>query len=279
LKGYNNHIMKFDLQRTQQIFIVVILGLVGLAILVGGGIGLSWYVGRQQTGDCNVADLQLYGSVVYYSNEGGNASNTADQTAAEAIRQQIEQADADASIKAILLQVDSPGGDPVAGEDIADALKQSTKPTVVFAADEDTSAAYWASTGAKWIIASADSNLIDIGVTESYLDAEKQNEQNGLTFESLTAGQYKDMGNPDAPLTDAERAFILRDLNIADQNFIDQVAVNRTLSVASVTAIADGSSMEGAMALKDGLIDQIGSIYDAENYIKGKIGEDVTLCQ
>lgn len=272
--------MKLDLQRTQQVLVVVILGLGCLAILVGGGIGLSWYWGQQQTESCNVADLQLYGSLVYYPNEGGNdASNTLDQTASEDIRQQIEQADADSSIKAILLQVDSPGGDPVAGEDIADALKQSTKPTVVLAADEDDSAAYWASTGAKWIVASADSDLIDIGVTASYLDQEKQDEQNGLTFESLTAGQYKDMENPDAPLTDAERAIIEKNLNITDQNFIDQVAASRNLSIASVTAIANGSSMEGAEALRDGLIDQIGSIYDAENYIKGKIGEDVTLCQ
>jgi protease-4 len=274
-----NYIMKFNFQRTQQILIVVILGLGCLAILIGGGIALSWYWGQQQTESCNVADLQLYGSVVYYPNEGSDASGTLDQTASEDIRQQIEQADADPSIKAILLQVDSPGGDPVAGEDIADALKQSSKPTVVLAADEDTSAAYWASTGAQKIFASADSELVDIGVTESYLNDEKQNEQNGLTFEALTAGQYKDMGNPDAPLTATERALMLQNLNITDQNFVGQVAANRNLSVASVTAIADGSYMEGAMALKDGLIDQIGSIYDVGNYLKGKIGEDVTLCQ
>lgn len=270
--------MNFNLQRTQQVLIVVVLGLIALAIIIGGVMRLSWYAG-QQPSSCNVADLQLYGSLVYYPNEGGNASGTADQTASEDIRQQIEQADADPSIKAILLQVDSPGGDPVAGGDIADALKQSSKPTVVLAADEDTSAAYWASTGAKWIFASADSALGDIGVTQSYLDQTKQDQANGLTFESLTAGQYKDMGSPDAPLTDAERALFLRDLNLTDQNFIDQVAANRNLSVASVTAIADGSSMEGAMALKDGLIDQIGSIYDVENYLKGKIGEDANLCQ
>ena len=266
-------------QKAKDILQVVILACIALVIIIGGGIGLLWYWGQQQTESCNVADLQLYGAVTYYPNEGGNASNTADQTASEDIRRQIEQADADSSIKAILLQVDSPGGDPVAGEDIADALRQSTKLTVVLAADEDDSAAYWASTGAKWIVASANSDLIDIGVTASYLDDEKQNEQNGLTFEPLAAGEYKDMENPDAPLTDAERAIIQKNLDITDQNFIDQVAANRNLSIASLTAIANGSFMEGAEALKDGLIDQIGSIYDAENYIKGKIGDDAVLCQ
>jgi protease-4 len=270
--------MHSKLEKAKGILQILVLACVTLAIIISGSIWLSWYT-SQRPMSCNVADIQLYGSVVYYPNEGGDASGSLDQTASEDIRQQIEQANADPGIKAILLQVDSPGGDPVAGEDIADALRQSNKPTVVLAADQDTSAAYWASTGAKWIIASADSALGDIGVTQSYLQQTNQNQQNGLTFESLSAGLYKDMGNPNAPLTDAERALILRDLNIADKNFIAQVAVNRKLSVASVTAIADGSSMEGAMALKDGLIDQIGSIYDAENYIKGKIGEDVTLCQ
>lgn len=270
--------MKLNLQPTKELLVVCILGLIALVILIAGGIGLSWYMGQQPT-SCNVAVAQLYGSLVYYPNEGGNASGTLDQTASEDIRHEIEAADADPSIKAILLQIDSPGGDPVAAEDIATALKHATKPTVALIADSGTSGAYWAATGAQTIFASADSVVGDIGVTQSYLDDEKQNEQNGLTFEALTAGKYKDMGNPDAPLTDAERALFQRDLNITDQNFIDAVAQNRDISVASVTAIADGSSMLGQMALNDGLIDKIGNIYDVENYLKGKIGDNATLCQ
>ncbi len=87
------------------------------------------------------------------------------------------------------------------------------------------------------------------------------------------------MGNPNTPLTPEEKAFFQRDLNIEMQNFIDSVAQNRNLSVASVTAIANGSSMLGKMALQDGLIDKIGNIYDVEDYLKGKIGSDVTLCE
>jgi protease-4 len=271
--------VKLNLQTTKEISIISILAVSTLAILVGGGIGLWWYW-NQQPQSCNVAVAQLYGSLVYYSNEGGNdASNTLDQTASEDVRQQIEAADADSSIKAILLQIDSPGGDPVAGEDIATALKRATKPTVALIADEGDSGAYWAATGAQTIFASANSSVGDIGVTGSYLDETKQDEQNGLTFIPLTAGKYKDMGNPDAPLTPAEKAMDLRDLNVMMQNFINTVAENRNLSVASVTAIANGSSLLGKTALKDGLIDKIGSIYDVENYLKGKIGDDITLCQ
>src|ERR1019366_7232753 len=155
--------------------------------------------------------------------------------------------------------------------------KHATKPTVALIGDEGTSAAYWAATGAGTIFASADSVLADIGVTQTYLDQTDQNSQNGLKFISLTAGQYKDMGNPNAPLTPAEKALFQRDLDITMQNFINAVAQNRNLSVSSVQAIADGSSMEGAMALKDGLIDKIGNMYDVEDYLKGKIGEDAVV--
>ncbi len=271
--------MKFNLQSTKESLMVTVLGLVALAILIGGVISLSEYW-NQQPKSCNVAVVQLYGSVVYYPNENGNdASNTLNQTASEDIRQQIEMADADPNIKAIVLHIDSFGGNPVAGEDIATALKHANKPTVALVGDMGTSAAYWAATGAETIFASANSTLVDIGVTQSYLDNVKQNEQNGQTFVSLTAGKYKDAGNPDTPLTTEEKALFQRDLNIMMQNFISSVARNRNLSVASVTTIADGSSMLGKMALQNKLIDKIGNIYDVQNYLKGKIGEDVTLCQ
>jgi protease-4 len=275
--------MKLDLSTAKELLIVVVLGFIALAILIGGWMGFSWYQGQQEgsqgSENCNVADITLYGSLVYYPGEGLDASSTGDQTAAEDVRRQIEDADADSSVKAIFLQIDSPGGDPVAGEDVAAALKHASKPTVALIADEGDSAAYWAATGAQTIFASTDSSVGDIGVTQSYLDDTKQDEENGLTFVSLTAGKYKDMGDPDSPLTPEERALFERDLNITMQNFINTVAANRNLSVASVTALADGSSMTGQMAREDGLIDKVGNIYDVQDYLKGKIGEDVTLCE
>lgn len=270
--------MNMDLERSQKFLVVVILGLAALAIIVGGYIGLSRYASRQPSA-CNVADLTLYGGLVYYPGEGLDPASSGDQTASEDIRHGIEAADADPNVKAILLQIDSNGGDPVAGEDVATALKHATKPTVALVADMGDSAAYWAATGAQTIFASANSSLGDIGVTGSYLDETRQDEENGLTFIPLTAGIYKDMGNPDSPLTPTEQALIQRDLNITMQSFIGQVAQNRNLSVASVTAIANGSSMLGAMALHDGLIDKIGDIYDAENYLTGKIGSAAVLCR
>lgn len=273
--------MSSHLERAKTLATVILLSVVSL-FLIGIGIAALVEAAQNQPAPCNVADVTVYGPLIYYPNEGLTGEedpSTVDQTAAENVRQEIEEADADPSVKAILVQIDSPGGDPVAGEDISTALKHASKPTVALVADEGTSAAYWAASGAQTIFASANSELVDIGVTESYLDQTKEDEDNGLTFVSLTAGEYKDMGNPDTTLTPAEHALIIRDLDITDQNFIADVAANRNLSVASVTAVANGSAMLGAMALQNGLIDKIGDIYDAESFISQKIGTSAALCE
>ena len=273
--------MNSDLHRTREFLITLILGLVALGLVIGGVTTLLRYR-SQQPGACNVATVQLYGSLVYHPNESsesGADSSTADQTAAEDVRQEIEAADADPSVQAILLQIDSPGGDPVAGEDVAAALKHASKPTVALIGDEGDSAAYWAATGADTIFASANSSVGDIGVTESYLDQTRQDEENGLTFVPLTAGVYKDMGNPDAQLSPAERAIIQGELDATRDNFVADVAANRNLSVASVTALADGSDMLGQTAIQKGLIDKIGTIYDVEDFLSKKLNTDAVLCE
>ena len=122
--------MHANLQKAKEVLVVAILALAAFSVLIGGAIALSWY-NSQQPPSCNVADLKLYGSLAYYPAESSGAATSAlgdgslDQTASEDLRQEIEQADADPNIKAILMQVDSPGGDPVAGEDIATALQRS----------------------------------------------------------------------------------------------------------------------------------------------------------
>src|ERR1700722_5648056 len=115
--------MPSKLQSLKEFFKVIILGLVTVGIVVVG-VASIWSWQAQQPASCNVAVAQLYGTLVYYPAENGGApasatgDGTLDQTAAEDIRAQIEAADADPSIKAILLQVDSPGGDRGAGEAI-----------------------------------------------------------------------------------------------------------------------------------------------------------------
>ena len=105
-----------------------------------------------------------------------------------------------------------------------------------------------------------------------------QNAKDGLTYNSLIVGKFKDYGNPDKTLTEEEKGLIMRDLEITHDIFIKAVSENRNLPADEVKALADGSSMPGQMALENKLIDKIGGIYDVNDYLKEKIGEDIEVC-
>lgn len=230
---------------------------------------------------CNVLGINLHGFLSNYisadtKNEKGE--NAEDQSSSEDIVFAIQEADKDDAIKAIILEVDSAGGFAVAGEEVANALKRAKKPTVAWIREQGLSAAYWSATGAETIFASTVSDVGSIGTTLSYLDNYQKNLKDGLTFNSLSTGKFKDTGNPDKPLTTEEKNLIMRDLNIVNEHFIKSVADNRKLDIEEVRKIADGSSIPGELALQNGLIDKIGGIYEVEDYLKEKIGEEVKVC-
>jgi protease-4 len=234
---------------------------------------------------CNVLGINLHGMLATYIPTQGSADDPeeyqaqyGDAVGSEDIVGSIWSANQDDSIKAILMEVDSSGGYPVAGEEIANALKESTKPTVVVIRQSGLSAAYWASTGATQIFASKNSDVGSIGVTSSYLDNVGKNQKDGNAYVQLSSGKYKDAGNPDKPLTEEERQLFLRDIKITHENFIEAVAANRHIPVDQVRALADGSSVLGEKAKELKLVDQIGGWTEAQNYIEEQIGEKPEIC-
>ena len=230
---------------------------------------------------CNVQGIELRGDLVTYipvSNIAEDGSQLNDETASDYILATIEEAEANEEIKAIILEIDSYGGSAVAAEEVANALKRAKKPTVVFVRSAATSAAYWAASGADTIFASSLSDIGSLGVTMSYLDNTEKNAKDGLTYNSLSVGKFKDYGDPNKPLTTEERKLIMRDLQINHNIFIKAISENRNLPIDKVKLLADGSSMPGEMALESGLIDKIGGYYDAQVYLNELIGEKAEVC-
>lgn len=264
-------------------FVVLSVGSFGIYNAVFGDSGEFAYEDEYQS--CNVLGINLHGMLATYVPAQGSADDPeeyqaqyGDAVGSEDIVSSILSADQDDTIKAILMEVDSTGGYPVAGEEIADALKKSTKPTVVVIRQSGLSAAYWASTGAKQIFASRNSDVGSIGVTSSYLDNVAKNQKDGNSYVQLSSGKYKDAGDPNKPLTEEEKQIFLRDIKITHENFIEAVAVNRNIPADQVRAIADGSSVLGDKAKSLNLIDQIGGWSEAEGYIEQQIGEKPEIC-
>ena len=232
----------------------------------------------------NVSGLILHGDLYTYNNTYNNAQVEEESedaypyTTSENIVYYINKAENDPNMKAIFLEIDSWGGSPTAAKEIADALKHTKKPTIAMIREYGLSAAYWVATGADIIFANTTSNVGSIGITMSYLDYSRQNEKDGLIYQQISTGKFKDTGDPDKKLSQEEKQLLQRDTDLLNEIFISEIALSRGMEISDVEKLADGSSMLGQMALDNGLIDRIGGEYEVIEYLEEILGEDVSIC-
>jgi len=231
--------------------------------------------------DCNVYGINLHGDIV--TSHGRDAYNDMDklivnEVAADDVMYLIQDAEKNEKIEYIIVEIDSSGGSPAAGMEMMTAFKNSKKPVVAFARDRALSAAYLAATGAQTIFASNVTDIGSIGVSASYLENVNRNKKEGLKYIDLSVGKYKDTMNPDRPLSNDEKKLIMRDVNLIHEYFMRTVSVNRKLDMKKVRKLADGSTMLGEAALKNGLIDKIGNYYDVRKFVEEKIGKEIKVC-
>ncbi len=242
----------------------------------------NYFFPQKQVKGCNVAKISIHGLLVDYiglDSLNNFGSPMYDETASEDVISEIKEADNNQQIKAIVMEVDSSGGFPSAAEEIYDAIKHTHKPVIAYIRNFGSSASYWAIANANYIIALAGADVGSIGVTSSYVDNVKKNFKEGYTFHKLSTGKFKDLGNPDKPLTEEERKLIMRDLNIVNNIFIDDVSLGRSIKRQDLVKIADGSSMTGKMAVQYKLIDQTGTMYDVEKHIEKIIKQEAKICK
>lgn len=237
-------------------------------------------------GWCNIAVLSAQGTIISYAGadkDGYSMENDLPMsTNPDDFSYMLRRAEADPYVFGVLVRVDSSGGSPVGAEVIANTLKRSPLYSAALVGDIAASAGYLIASGADTIIASPFSDVGSIGVTMSYVENTQQNQMDGLNFVSLSSAEFKDYGSPDKPLTFAERALLERDLKIYHQYFVDLVAENRALPVETVEALADGSSMPGALALEHGLIDMLGDQETARAWFAEQLDlspEEVVFCE
>ncbi len=241
---------------------------VGILIII---LGVSITTLATQKNECNVSVRTLHGDLVTYSHGG-------DETDSGALVRGLVQDENDKNIKAVVLDIDSPGGYPVAGEEVANQLSRLSKPNVAVIRSVGASAAYWAATGADQIFASQSSDVGSIGVIVSFPDQSEKNKRDGIAYNEITSGKFKNLGTPNRPITTEEKTLIERDINEIFEQFVATVATARHLDIEKVRALADGSTMTGKRAKKEGLIDAIGGLEDARVYLKGKMGEEPVFC-
>lgn len=184
----------------------------------------------------------------------------------------IEKADKNPNIRAIILEINSPGGSAVASEEIANAVKKTNKTTVAWIREVGASGAYWIASSADYAIANRVSITGSIGVIASYLEFPGLLEKYNITYQRLVSGKYKDIGSPFKEMTSEEKEVFQQNLDEIRDYFVTEVAKNRNLNRKDVDKIANGLFYLGAQAKELGLIDEIGGKDEVISYIEKKEG-------
>ncbi len=236
---------------TKIVMSIIIGGLLIISILI---IGISTLIGSTNSpnGD-TVAVIPLQGEIAYGSSNTGDSIVTP-----EMLQEAILKAESDSSVSSILIDLDSPGGSPVASEEIMDIIKTSKKPVVVWISDVGASGAYLAASSADKIIASPTSMVGSIGVIMELTDLSKYYEKNGINKSSIKAGQYKDMGSEYRPLTTTEKQMLQGMVDQDYDHFLNIVSENRHLDKNYTTSIAEGKIYTGIQAKDLKLVDETG---------------------
>lgn len=210
------------------------------------------------------AIIPVVGSLV---NRGGWIGANSGMTSYEGLSAQLRDAEADADVASILLDIDSPGGEATGMFAVAEQVRLvgQTKPVTAFVNDMAASAAYGIASAANEIVVSSTSVVGSIGVVMTHMDRSRQLERSGVKPTLIYAGRHKVDGNPFGPLSETVQA----DLQTEVMKFYDQFVslVDRGRPGMSQQAIRDTEARTyiGQDAIERGLADRMASLDEVLN--------------
>ncbi len=178
----------------------------------------------------------------------------------ELIARDFREAMNDRKVKAVLLDIDSPGGTVDGTQDLAKMIfeHRGQKPIAAFTDGQMASAAYWIGAAADEIFISGDTPQVgSIGVVASHVDVSKAEESRGIKTTEIYAGKYKRIASRYAPLSEEGKATLQDMVDYLYEVFVDDVAKFRGVSQEDALKMADGKLFMGKRAQKAGLVDGI----------------------
>lgn len=198
------------------------------------------------------------------------------------VLKQLQEFSNDKSIKGVVLRIDSPGGAVGPSQEVFNAVKRlkSKKAIVTSMGAVAASGGLYSALSSNKIFAQPGTLTASIGVIMQIPNFAALAEKVGFTMVTIKSGGLKDTGNTFRPMSDAERDYLENTARSVHQQFIRDVATSRNLPEEKVKEFADGRVLTGEDALKVGLIDGYGDIYEAAKAsleIAGIVGEEPSL--
>lgn len=236
-----------------------------LAIEAIAGEGIYSYV-RAAAGDprtkdgSTIAVLPLTGTI---SHRMGMLSEASGGISTERFTQWLRAAVADPSVKAIVIDADSPGGTVDGVPELADEIARATKtkPVVGVANSMAASAAYWLLSQCSELVVTPSGTVGSVGVFASHEDVSKMYDQLGLKVSLISAGKFKTEGNPYEPLSDEARQDFQGQVNDYYDMFTKAVARGRNTDQKTVKAgFGEGRMVLATQAVKENMADRVATL-------------------
>ncbi len=183
------------------------------------------------------------------------------------ILDQLKRYEDSNSVKAILLNIDSPGGGVAVSQEIYTEIKRlrekKDKIVVAYLSSTGASGAYYVSCAANKIVANPGTIVGSIGVIAEWVNYSDLLEWAKLKDIVFKTGEFKDTGSPSRALTDNERKYFQGLIDDMYVQFVEAVASGRKLDLQEVRSLADGRVFTGRDAKQRKLVDEIGNFQDA----------------
>jgi len=205
--------------------------------------------------DQGVAILPITGTLV---NRGAWLGTNSGVQSYEGIAQQLRSAAANGDVHAILLDLNSYGGEAGGVADLASEIREvaGTKRVVALLSDAAASAAYWLASAASEVVATETGLAGSIGVVLTHQDLTGAAEKAGVKITQIHAGAEKLLGSPFQPLSTADRAKLQVEVSQLYDLFIERVAAYRSIDAEQVRE-TEAAVYRGAKALRAGLVDRV----------------------
>ncbi|WP_251344067.1 signal peptide peptidase SppA [Haloplanus halophilus] len=226
--------------------------------------------------DYNVAEVAVEGPITRDGSTpspipGGSLGATADD-----VVDVIERADEDDATEALLVKLDTPGGEVVPSDDIRKAAADFDGPTVAYATDVCASGGYWIASGCDELWARRASIVGSIGVIGSRVNVSELADELGVSYERFAAGEYKDAGMPLKELSAEEREYLQGLIDGFYDDFVERVAEGRDMDPEAIRE-TEARVYLGEDAHELGLVDDVGDRDDVEDHVADLLDAEVSV--
>jgi protease IV len=220
-----------------------------------------------------IAVIPITGTIVQGETPTG-PFQSADVTGSSTVVRAIERAVEDPSVAAIVLRIDSPGGEVHASDLIWRAARRANEemPVVASMGSVAASGGYYVAMGARHVVANPSTITGSIGVFAGTFDLSGLLGKLGIHQAVFLRGDQADIFGVSGPWSDAERATVQAYVDESYEEFLARVADARGLNRDQVDAVAQGRVWTGAQAKRRRLVDQLGTFQDAVEHAKAEAG-------